>query len=233
MRDIIYTASLGYLLEPFKQGDSFPKELIRYAKRITKTVSQKEWGHDMTAFFHDSNEPAYFSSGDTSLYWWQTPQSYEINVLEIIRKIASRFPEIEFCFSRIHTDTLGPNLYIKGSYIEEVADDILVVESDDLESITKLAQKFNAEQQNNRALFSMCRVGKSKLLELVNSYVSMIKEAFPDADFNYLLWDKKVRSFQIKRKIYYHKSEAYLEVICYKEREVLPDLDKTELMHCW
>ena len=46
----------------------------------------------MTAFFHDSNEPAYFSSGDTSLYWWQTPQSYEINVLEIIRKIASRFP---------------------------------------------------------------------------------------------------------------------------------------------
>ena len=59
------------------------------------------------------------------------------------------------------------------------------------------------------------------------------KDAFPDADFNYLLWDKKVRSFQIKRKIYYHKSEAYLDVICYKEREVLPDLDKTELMHCW
>lgn len=42
-----------------------------------------------------------------------------------------------------------------------------------------------------------------------------------------------IRSFQIKRKIYYHKSEAYLDVICYKEREVLPDLDKTELMHCW
>ena len=114
-----------------------------------------------------------------------------------------------------------------------MADDILVVESDNLESITHLAQKFNAEQQNNRALFSMGRVGKSKLLELVNSYVSMMKEAFPDADFNYLLWDKKVRSFQIKRKIYHRSEEAYLDVICYKEREVLPDLDKTELMHCW
>ena len=79
----------------------------------------------------------------------------------------------------------------------------------------------------------MGRVGKSKLLELVNSYVSMIKEAFPDADFNYLLWDKKVRSFQIKRQIYDHSTEAYLDVICYKEREVLPGLDKSELMHCW
>ena len=51
-------------------------------------------------------------------------------------------------------------------------------------------------------------------------------------NFNYLLWDKKVRSFQIKRKIYYHKSEAYLPVICYKERDVLPDLAKAQSLQC-
>ncbi len=231
MRDIIFTASGGYLLEPFKRGDSFPKELIRYSKIITKAISKKTLGHDMTAFFHDSNEPAYYSSSDSTLYWWQTPQSYEVNVLEIIRKIASRFPEVEFCLRRIHTDILVPDLYVKGLYMEEVADNIMVVESDDLELITRLTQKYNAEQQKNRALFSMDRVVKSKLLESVNAFVRMIKEAFPEADLKYLLWDKKVQSFQMKRKIYHRSTEAYIDIISYKEREVLPDLDKTELMH--
>lgn len=231
MRDIIITASGGYLLEPFKRGDSFPKELIRYSKIITKAISKKTLGHDMTAFFHDSNEPAYYSSSDSTLYWWQTPQSYEVNVLEIIRKIASRFPEVEFCLGRIHTDILVPDLYVKGLYMEEVADNIMVVESDDLELITRLTQKYNAEQQKNRALFSMDRVVKSKLLESVNAFVRMIKEAFPEADLKYLLWDKKVQSFQMKRKIYHRSTEAYIDIISYKEREVLPDLDKTELMH--
>lgn len=233
MRDIIFTASGGYLLEPFKQGDFFPKELIRYSKRITKAISEKEWGHDMTLFFHDSNEPAYYSSSDSTLYWWQTPQSFEVNVLEIIRKIALRFPDVEFCLRRIHTDTLRPDLYIKGAYTEEVADNILIVESDDIELTTRLAQQFNAERQGNRVLFYMVRVVKSKLLELVESYVNMIKDVFPDAEFSYLLWDKNARSFQIKRDIYHHNTEAYLDVISYDEREVLPDLEKTELMYKW
>ena len=233
MRDIQFTAAGGYLLEPFKQGDSFPKELIRYSKRITKEISEKEWGHDMTAFFHDSNEPAYYSSSDSTLYWWQTPQSFEVNILEIIRKIALRFPEVEFCLRRIHTDTIIPDLYIKGPYMEEVADNILVVQSDNLELITRLAQQFNAEQQGNRALFSMDRVVKSMLLESLEYFVGIINDAFPDESFNYLLWDKKVKSFQIKRDLYYHSTQAYLDVISYNEREKLPDLKKTELMYQW
>lgn len=233
MKDIIFTASGGYLLEPFKRGDSFPKELIRYSKRITKAISVKEWGLDMTLFFHDSNEPAYYSSSDSTLYWWQTPQSFDVNILEIIKKIALRFPDVEFCLRRIHADTLIPDLYIKGAYTEEVADNILVVESDDIELTTRLAQQFKAEQQGNRALFYMAQVVKSKLLESVESFVSMIKDVFPDAEFRYLLWDKNARSFQIKRDIYYHSSEAYLDVISYDEREVLPNLEKTELMYKW
>ena len=233
MRDIIFTASGGYLLEPFKRGDSFPKELIRYSKRVTKAISVKEWGHDMTLFFHDSNEPAFYSSSDSTLYWWQTPQSFEVNILEIIRKIALRFPDVEFCLRRVHADTLRLDLYIKGAYTEEVADNILVVESDDIELTTRLAQQFNAEQQGNRALFYMDRAVKSKLRESVESFVSIIKDVFPDAGFSYLLWDKNAQSFQIKRYIYYHSTEAYLDVISYKEREVLPNLEKTEFMQKW
>ena len=187
----------------------------------------------MTAFFHDSNEPAYYSSSDSTLYWWQTPQSFEVNILEIIRKIALRFPEVEFCLRRIHTDTIIPDLYIKGPYMEEVADNILVVQSDNLELITRLAQQFNAEQQGNRALFSMDRVVKSMLLESLEYFVGIINDAFPDESFNYLLWDKKVKSFQIKRDLYYHSTQAYLDVISYNEREKLPDLKKTELMYQW
>ncbi len=233
MRDIVFTASGGYLLEPFKRGDSFPEELIRYSMRITKAISEEQWGHDMTLFFQDSNEPAYYSSSDSSLYWWQTPQSFEVNILEIVRKIALSFPEVEFCLRRIHTDTLRPDLYIKGTYMEEVADNILVVESNDPELITQMAHKFGVEQQGNRTLFYMERVVKSKLLESLEYFVGRIKKAFPDAEFSYLLWDKNARSFQIKRGLYYNSTKAYLDVISYDEREKLPDLEKTELMNKW
>ena len=220
-------------MEPFKRGGSFPKELIRYSKRITKAISEKEWGHDITAFYHDSNEPAYFSSSDSELYWWQTPQSFEVNIFEIVKKIALRFPDVEFCLRRIHTDIIIPDLYIKGPHMEEVSDNILVVQAENLELITRLAQQFKAEQQGNRALFSMDRVVKSKLLKSLEHFVGIINDAFPDASFDYLLWDKKMKSFQIKRELYHHSTKAYLDVISYDERRILPDLEKTELMYQW
>ena len=83
----ISTCDAAYVLEPFKKGDKFPAEVIKYATDLTRKISLKTLQYDITKTFADFNSGDFFSKSKKVLSWWHTVENYEINILDIINQI--------------------------------------------------------------------------------------------------------------------------------------------------
>ena len=222
----ISTCDAAYVLEPFKKGDKFPAEVVKYATDLSRKISLKALSYDITKTFADYNSGDFFSKSEKVLYWWHTVESYKINILDIVNQIVLHFPEVEFCYYRnpVLADALEPELYMKGNYREEAADYILVVESNNQEIPSLISNKLKAEQCENRVLFPLGRVVHSKLFDSVDAIVSKIEAMLPSWEFKYLLWDKRISNFQIEVRFY--KGKKWLSSISRDDRLALKGLDE-------
>lgn len=222
----ISTCDAAYVLEPFKKGDKFPAEVVKYATDLSRKISLKALSYDITKTFADYNSGDFFSKSEKVLYWWHTPECYKINILDIVNQIVLHFSEVEFCYYRnpVLADALEPEVYMKGNYREEAADYILVVESNNQEIPSLISNKLKAEQRENRVLFPPGRVVHSKLFDSVDAIVSKIEAMLPSWEFKYLLWDKRISNFQIEVRFY--KGKKWLSSISRDDRLALKGLDE-------
>ena len=57
----ISTCDAAYVLEPFKKGDKFPAEVVKYATDLSRKISLKALSYDITKTLADYNSCDFFS----------------------------------------------------------------------------------------------------------------------------------------------------------------------------